>query len=165
MALERSALRRWYLERQAVHVNVNIVLASLTGTAAAAATWTVRALGAGPEATAATGTAANALVFVPLQLALHRLVVRANARAHGETGWRARYWREVRLIWATGLPAIATFLLLFTLGQAALLRAGLGAVAATLGSYAAAQVLGRVLHTVLLRVAQARGRARSPSAA
>ena len=151
------ALGQAYLQRQALHVNANILAASLSGTAAAALTTSaVSRVGLGPEAVAAAGTAANALVFVPLQLLLHALVVRLQARQRGEASPRARYWREVRLIWATGLPAIAAFLTLFTLGQAVLLRAGLRAVAATLLAYVGAQVLGRVVHTLLLRLVAAR---------
>lgn len=146
------SLGRLYLERQAFNVNANIVIASLSGTAASAAVAAeLSGRGWAPEAVAALGTATTALVFIPLQLALHYLVVRLQARARGEVDYRARYWRESRLIWATGLPAIAMFLVLFTVGQSVLLRV-LRPVAATGLAYVGAQVLGRVVHTALLRL-------------
>jgi hypothetical protein len=153
-------LGRLYLEKQAVHVNANILCASLLGTAATAVvSATLRRAGWGASSVAALGTLANAAVFVPVQLALHYLVVRLQARRLGEAEFSARYWRESRLIWATGLPAIATFLTLFTVGQATMLRLGLAAVPATVTAYVTAQVVGRLVHTVLLRFT-AMGRAR-----
>jgi hypothetical protein len=146
------ALGALYLERQTFHVNANILAASLTGTAATAlASAHASGLGWGPNAVAAAGTASNALVFVPVQLALHYLVVRLQARRTGELEVRRRYWRETRLIWATGLPAIAVFLTLFTLGQSLILRLGLRPLATTALAYVAAQAMGRLVHTLLLR--------------
>jgi hypothetical protein len=146
------ALGRSYLEKPTFHVNANILCASLLGTAATAmVSATLRRAGWGASSVAGIGTATNAVVFVPVQLALHYLVVRVQARRRGEADVAARYWRESRWIWATGLPAIATFLTLFTFGQAAMLRLGLAAVPATITAYVAAQLLGRLVHTLLLR--------------
>jgi hypothetical protein len=157
------SLGRLYLERQAFHVNANILVASLSGTVASAAvSAALSSRGWGPDAVAALGTATTALVFVPLQLALHYLVVRLQARASGEADYRRRYWRESRLIWATGLPAIAAFLALFTAGQSVMLRL-LRPVAATATAYVIAQVLGRVVHTLLLRFTSM-GRSAAPTA-
>jgi hypothetical protein len=145
------SLGRLYLERPAFNVNANILVASLSGTAASA---TMSAYlshrGWGPDAVAAIATATTASVFVPLQLLLHYLVVRLQARARGEASYRSRYWRESRLIWATGLPAIAVFLAFFTVGHALMLRL-FRPVTATMIAYVVAQVLGRVVHTLLLR--------------
>ena len=152
-ASKLRALGRLYLERRAFNVNANILISSLSGTAASAAMSAyLSSRGWGPDAVAAMGTVTTASVFVPLQLVLHYLVVRLQARASGESeaDYRSRYWRESRLIWMTGLPAIAVFLALFTAGQSAMLRL-FRPVAATVIAYVVAQVLGRVVHTLLLR--------------
>jgi uncharacterized membrane protein len=146
------SIGRLYLERRAVHVNANILIASLSGTAASAVVSAhLTARGWAPDVVAVLATVTTGLVFVPLQLILHYVVVRLQARAAGEADYRRRYWRESRLIWATGLPAIAAFLALFTIGQALMLRL-LRPVAATASAYVIAQVLGRVIHTLLLRL-------------
>jgi len=156
------SLGRLYLERPAFHINANILVASLTGTAASAVMSAyLTSRGWGPGVVAAMGTATTSLVFVPLQLALHYLVVRLQARARGEAHDRSRYWRESRLIWATALPAIAVFLTLFTVGQSVMLRS-FRPVAATVIAYVVAQVLGRVVHTVLLRFTSL-GKPRAPA--
>jgi hypothetical protein len=142
-----------YSQTQALHFNCNIIAASLSGTAAAIGVASLcGALGASPGVISTASTVTNVAVFVPVHLGLHWLVVCLQAKARRERVERVRYWAEVRLIYATGALAIAAFLALFAAGQVLLLRFGVAPVPATLTAYVCAQLVGRLIHTGLVRL-------------
>lgn len=144
-------LRR-YVQTQALHLNGNVIAASLTGTGAAALVASLfGSAGASAAVISLASTLANAVVFVPVHLGLHAAVLGLRrAAAPGTLGEAGRYWREIRLIYATGAVAIVTFLALFGGGQRLMLQAGLRPTLAVVVAYGLAQVAGRVVHTLLV---------------
>ncbi|ACY18756.1 hypothetical protein [Haliangium ochraceum] len=150
-------LLRYYASTDALHLNGNIILSGLLAAVAAAlaASW-AGARFSSPETITGISTAVTALTFVPIHLALHGAVVCLTRT--GDPLW-PRYWRETKLIYATGAPSILLFLGFYALGQDVLLRFGVTPGLASGGAYVIGQVLARLLHTVLYRKSKARATA------